>query len=65
MQSKMLAYDNAVTELNKARLRGTSYPIIHTLLKISQEVSTDVRHPTKAIRKHSLKILYFVLLTFH
>ena len=42
MQSKMLAYDNAVAELNKARLRGTSYPIVHTLLKISQEVSTDV-----------------------
>ncbi|KAH8120687.1 nucleoporin-interacting protein NIC96 [Phellopilus nigrolimitatus] len=41
MQSKMLAYDLAITELNKARLRGTSYPIVHTLLKISQDVSTD------------------------
>ncbi|KAI5120231.1 hypothetical protein M0805_000045 [Coniferiporia weirii] len=41
MQSKMLAYDHAITELNKARLRGTSFPIVHTLLKISQDISTD------------------------
>lgn len=42
MQSKMLAYDRAVTELNKSRLRGTSYPIVHTLHKIAGEVTTDV-----------------------
>lgn len=42
MQTKMLAYDHAITELNKARLRGTSYPILHTLLKISQDLVTDV-----------------------
>ncbi|THH11355.1 hypothetical protein EW145_g702 [Phellinidium pouzarii] len=41
MQSKMLAFDLAITELNKARLRGTSFPIVHTLIKISQDVSTD------------------------
>lgn len=45
MQSKMLAYDSAVLELNKSRLRGASFPIVHTLLKISQEVSSDVRSP--------------------
>ncbi|TDL28937.1 nucleoporin-interacting protein NIC96 [Rickenella mellea] len=45
MQSKMLAYDVAVTELNKARLRGTSYPIVHSLLKIAHDVTTDVNFP--------------------
>lgn len=42
MQSKMLAYDVAVQELNKARLRGTSSPVVHTLLNISQNITNDV-----------------------
>lgn len=56
MQSKMLAYDFAITELNKARLRGTSYPVVHTLLKISQDVSTDVSPIFKAITSFILTI---------
>ncbi|PIL30799.1 transporter [Ganoderma sinense ZZ0214-1] len=31
MQSKMMAYDRVVSDLNSARLRGTSFPIIHGL----------------------------------
>ena len=33
---------NAITELNKARLRGTSFPIVHTLFQIARDISTDV-----------------------
>ncbi|OJA13415.1 hypothetical protein AZE42_05943, partial [Rhizopogon vesiculosus] len=33
MQSKMMAYDRAISELNAARLRGTSCPIIHLLMQ--------------------------------
>ncbi|KAM5530437.1 hypothetical protein V8D89_015912 [Ganoderma adspersum] len=39
MQSKMMAYDRVVSDLNSARLRGTSFPIIHGLLGAAS--STD------------------------
>jgi nuclear pore complex protein Nup93 len=42
MQSKMMAYDRVITELNTARLRGTSYPIVHALIDASASLSTDV-----------------------
>lgn len=32
MHTKMLAYDRTITALNAARLRGTSYPLIHALM---------------------------------
>ncbi|KAF8665105.1 hypothetical protein AX16_000572 [Volvariella volvacea WC 439] len=41
MQSKMMAYDRVVTDLNAARLRGTSYPIIHALIAASQAAGSD------------------------
>ncbi|KAL0950483.1 hypothetical protein HGRIS_007295 [Hohenbuehelia grisea] len=40
MQSKMMAYDRVITDLNQARLRGTSYPIIHALIDASLSVSS-------------------------
>ncbi|KAL5534677.1 hypothetical protein ACEPAG_1141 [Sanghuangporus baumii] len=40
-QSKMLAYDAAVAELNKSRLRGISFPVIHALYRIARDISTD------------------------
>ncbi|OCH83853.1 nucleoporin-interacting protein NIC96 [Obba rivulosa] len=43
MQSKMMAYDRAVTELNAARLRGTSFPIVHALIDASLSVNPDQR----------------------
>jgi hypothetical protein len=65
MQSKMLAYDQAVTELNKARLRGTSFPIIHALFKISQEISTDVRHLFRYVSLKADFIEYSATLNYH
>ncbi|EPS98068.1 hypothetical protein FOMPIDRAFT_1051823 [Fomitopsis schrenkii] len=41
MQSKMMAFDRAVTELNAARLHGTSYPIVHALISASAHVNND------------------------
>ncbi len=43
MQSKMMAYDRVVSELNSARLRGTSFPIVHALVEASLAVAPDVR----------------------
>jgi len=42
MQGKMMAYDRVVTELNNARLRGTSYPVVHALIDASLAVASDV-----------------------
>lgn len=42
MQSKMMVYDQAISELNSARLRGTSFPIVHSLIQSSHRVSNDV-----------------------
>ncbi|KAF9268974.1 NIC-domain-containing protein [Marasmius fiardii PR-910] len=41
MQSKMMAYDRVITELNAARLRGSSYPVIHNLLDVSLSLASD------------------------
>ncbi|KAJ7019379.1 nucleoporin-interacting protein NIC96 [Mycena alexandri] len=43
MQSKMMTYDRVITELNAARLRGTSYPIVHSLIRASLDVAPDPR----------------------
>ena len=43
MQSKMMAYDRVVSELNTARHRGTSFPIVHALIEASLSVAPDVR----------------------
>jgi nuclear pore complex protein Nup93 len=42
MQSKMMVYDRVISDLNAARLRGTSYPIVHALIEASLSLNTDV-----------------------
>ncbi|KAG6332408.1 hypothetical protein ID866_6679 [Astraeus odoratus] len=41
MQSKMMAYDRAVCELNAARLRGTSCPVIHILMQAAASLNQE------------------------
>ncbi|EJF58768.1 nucleoporin-interacting protein NIC96 [Dichomitus squalens] len=41
MQSKMMAYDRVVAELNTARLRGTSFPVVHAFVRAASSVSSD------------------------
>ncbi|KAF9242364.1 Nup93/Nic96-domain-containing protein [Melanogaster broomeanus] len=41
MQSKMMAYDRAIGELNAARLRGTSCPIIHHLMQAAGGLNAE------------------------
>ncbi|KAF9456680.1 nucleoporin-interacting protein NIC96 [Collybia nuda] len=43
MQSKMMAYDRVISDMNAARLRGTSYPIVHSLITASLAVTSDLR----------------------
>ncbi|KAG2748571.1 nucleoporin-interacting protein NIC96 [Suillus brevipes Sb2] len=43
MQSKMMAYDRAISELNGARLRGTSCPIIHLLMQAAASLNSEAR----------------------
>lgn len=43
MQSKMMAYDRVVCDLNAARLRGTSCPIIHHLMQAAASLNQEVR----------------------
>ncbi|KAF9007943.1 nucleoporin-interacting protein NIC96 [Cyathus striatus] len=43
MQNKMMAYDRVVTDFNAARIRGTSYPIIHALIDASLATAQDSR----------------------
>ena len=38
-----MAYDRVVSELNTARHRGTSFPIVHALIEASLAVAPDVR----------------------
>ncbi|EIN13233.1 nucleoporin-interacting protein NIC96 [Punctularia strigosozonata HHB-11173 SS5] len=40
-QSKMMAYDRVIGDLNNARLRGTSYPIIHSLMQAAASLPID------------------------
>ncbi|KAF5314161.1 hypothetical protein D9611_006965 [Ephemerocybe angulata] len=44
MQSKMMAYDRVVLDLNAARLRGVSYPVVHAFIDTSLSVSSDPRN---------------------
>lgn len=37
-----MAYDRVITELNNARLRGTSYPLVHALIDASRSIASDV-----------------------
>ncbi|KAI0053140.1 nucleoporin-interacting protein NIC96 [Auriscalpium vulgare] len=41
MQSKMMAYDRVVSDLNAARLRGLSYPIVNSLIQASLSIHSD------------------------
>ncbi|KIM52369.1 hypothetical protein SCLCIDRAFT_1164109 [Scleroderma citrinum Foug A] len=41
MQSKMMVYDRVVCDLNSARLRGTSYPIIHHLMQAAASLNQE------------------------
>lgn len=43
MQSKMMAYDRAVGELNAARLRGISCPIVHLFMQAAASLNAEVR----------------------
>jgi nuclear pore complex protein Nup93 len=38
----MMIYDRVITELNAARLRETSYPIVHSLMQASLSLPNDV-----------------------
>lgn len=52
-----MAYDRPVIELNQARLRGISYPIIHSLLQASLSLQSEVSPPPSChyMPHHSLK----------
>jgi nuclear pore complex protein Nup93 len=43
VQGKMMAYDHVVVELNAARLRSASFPIIHALIQAAVSLNPDVR----------------------
>lgn len=40
MQNRMMAYDRAVTELNAARLRGVSFPVVHAFMQVAASLNT-------------------------
>ena len=44
MQTKMMAYDRVITDLNNARLKGSPFPVLHRLIDASTSLSTDVRY---------------------
>ncbi|KAF8876484.1 nucleoporin-interacting protein NIC96 [Infundibulicybe gibba] len=54
MQSKMMAYDRVISELNTARLRGTSYPIVHSLINASLAVNSDTQSMQMTTNFHVL-----------
>ncbi|PBK88713.1 nucleoporin-interacting protein NIC96 [Armillaria gallica] len=39
MQNRMMAYDRVVTELNAARLRGVSFPIVHSFTDVANSLN--------------------------
>jgi nuclear pore complex protein Nup93 len=43
MQGKMMAYDRVVVDLNAARVRGTSFPVIHAFIQAALSLNPDVR----------------------
>lgn len=38
----MMAYDSVVADFNAARLRGTSFPLLHALMDASHALAPDV-----------------------
>ncbi|KAH9083417.1 nucleoporin-interacting protein NIC96 [Lactarius deliciosus] len=44
MQGKMMAYDRVVVELNAARIRGTSFPVIHAFIQAALSLNPDRTH---------------------
>ncbi|KAH9978530.1 nucleoporin-interacting protein NIC96 [Lactifluus volemus] len=45
MQGKMMAYDRVVVELNAARLRGASFPVVHAFIQAALSLNPDRMHP--------------------
>jgi nuclear pore complex protein Nup93 len=43
MQSKMMAYNRVVVELNAARLRDASFPVVHAFIQAALSLNPDVR----------------------
>jgi hypothetical protein len=39
----MMAYDRVVVELNAARLRGASFPVVHAFIQAALSLNPDVR----------------------
>ncbi|KAN0129758.1 nucleoporin-interacting protein NIC96 [Lactarius tabidus] len=44
MQGKMMAYDRVVVDLNAARVRGTSFPVIHAFIQAALSLNPDRTH---------------------
>lgn len=38
-----MAYDRVVVELNAARLRGASFPVVHAFIQAALSLNPDVR----------------------
>jgi hypothetical protein len=57
-QAKMLAYERTVADLNHARLRGTSFPIIHSLIQAALSVPSDVRGVFHLSGKYVILVFY-------
>lgn len=43
MHHKMMVYDRVISELTAARIGGTSYPIVHSLLQATVSLNNEVR----------------------
>lgn len=43
VQGKMMAYDRVVVELNAARLRDASFPVVHAFIQAALSLNPDVR----------------------
>ncbi|KAH7884023.1 Nup93/Nic96-domain-containing protein [Phlebopus sp. FC_14] len=54
MQSKMMAYDRAISDLNSARLRGTSCPIVHLLMQAAASLSGELSSAQMSFNFHVL-----------
>ncbi|KAH9953533.1 nucleoporin-interacting protein NIC96 [Russula dissimulans] len=44
VQGKMMAYDHVVIELNAARLRGASFPIVHAFIQAALSINPERSH---------------------
>ncbi|KAG9310292.1 hypothetical protein JVU11DRAFT_9410 [Chiua virens] len=54
MQSKMMVYDRAVGELNAARLRGTSCPIVHLFMQAAASLNAEAASSQMMFNFHVL-----------